>query len=225
MKLLLVEDDQRITKTLAEAMTSKNYAVEIATDGETGLDLAQTFTYNLIVLDVMLPKLDGITLCQRLRQTGNKTLILMLTAKDTSLDKVIGLDAGADDYLIKPFDVPELLARIRALLRRGNPSLSPILEWEHLYLDPSQCEVRYKQQKLHLTPKEYSLLELFLHNGERVLSRDAILQQIWSFESMPEEQTVKVHLQTLRKKLKEKGAPHNLIENVYGLGYRLNPNL
>ncbi len=225
MKILLVEDDLRIAKALAEALTSQLYAVEIAQDGQEGLDLALGFTYNLIVLDLMLPKLDGITLCQRLRKTGDKTLILMLTAKDTSTDKVIGLDAGADDYVVKPFDLQVLLARIRALLRRGNPTLSPVLEWENLSLDPSKCEVRYNSKRLHLTPKEYSLLELFLRNGERVLSRSLILEQVWCFEDMPEEETVKVHLQSLRKKLKTAGAPHNLIENVYGLGYRLNPYL
>ena len=225
MKILLVEDDRRIAKALGEALTSQHYAVEIAQDGAVGLNLAEAFTYNLIILDLMLPKLDGITLCQRLRKMGDKTLILMLTAKDTSTDKVMGLDAGADDYIVKPFDVPELLARIRALLRRGNPTLSPMLEWERLHLDPGKCEVRYNNKLLHLTPKEYGLLELFLRSGERVLSRRVILEQLWSFEDMPEEETVKVHLQSLRKKLKAAGAPSNLIENVYGLGYRLNPYL
>jgi two-component system OmpR family response regulator len=172
----------------------------------------------------MLPKLNGITLCQRLRQAGNKILVLMLTARDASTDKVLGLDAGADDYVVKPFDLPELLARIRALLRRGSVFLSPVLEWGSLCLDPSQCEARYQDQLLDLTPKEYALLELFLRNGTRVLSRQVILERLWAFDDTPIEETVKVHLQKLRRKLKAVGAPSNLIETVYGLGYRLNPN-
>jgi DNA-binding response OmpR family regulator len=224
MKILLVEDDNRIVNALVEALTDQRYIVEVAHDGEEGLNFAETLTYDLIVLDLMLPKLSGITLCQRLRQAGNKTLVLMLTGRDTSTDKVLGLDAGADDYVVKPFDLPELLARIRALLRRGSVSLSPVLEWGWLCLDPNQCEVRYQDKQLDLTPKEYALLELFLRNGTRVLSRQVILERLWSFDDIPVEETVKVHLQKLRRKLKAVGAPANLIETVYGLGYRLNPN-
>jgi DNA-binding response OmpR family regulator len=149
----------------------------------------------------------------------------MLTARDTSSDKVLGLDIGADDYVVKPFDLPELLARIRALLRRETVAFSPILEWERLTLNPGECQVMYSHSPLTLTPKEYGLLELFLRNGSRVLSRSAILERVWAFEDIPGEETVKVHLRSLRQKLKAAGAPPNLIENIYGLGYRLNPNL
>ncbi|MBE9129083.1 response regulator transcription factor [Coleofasciculus sp. LEGE 07092] len=172
----------------------------------------------------MLPKLDGISLCQRLRRSGKMTPVLMLTAKDTSSDKVMGLDAGADDYVVKPFDLPELTARIRALLRRGSSTIPPILEWERLSLNPSSCEVTYAGQPLHLTPKEYALLELFLRNSNRVLSRSIILDRLWSFDDPPGEDAVKVHIKDLRKKLRIAGAPPDLIQTVYGLGYRLKQN-
>ncbi|MEG4118728.1 response regulator transcription factor [Microcoleus sp. N9_B4] len=225
MRILLVEDDDRIAQALAEALTDQHYAVDIAADGQEGWNFAETFTYDLILLDVMLPKIDGITLCQGLRGQGLKTPVLMLTARDTSNDKVMGLDAGADDYVVKPFDLPELAARIRALLRRGSTTLPPVLEWENLRLNPNTCEVTYRDYLLHFTPKEYSLLELFLRTGGRVLTRSAILDHIWAFEDSPGEETVKVHLRGLRQKLKAAGAPANFIETIYGMGYRLNQNL
>ncbi|MGB3266005.1 MAG: response regulator transcription factor [Microcoleus sp.] len=225
MKILLVEDDYRIAQALAEALTDQHYAVDIAADGQEGWNFAETFTYDLILLDVMLPKIDGITLCQRLRRQGLKTPVIVLTARDTSNDKVIGLDAGADDYVVKPFDLPELSARIRALLRRGSTTLPPVLEWGNLCLNPNTCEVTYRDSLLNLTPKEYSLLELFLRTGGRVLTRSAILDHIWACEDSPGEETVKVHLRGLRQKLKAAGAPANFIETIYGMGYRLNQNL
>jgi DNA-binding response OmpR family regulator len=225
MKILLIEDDIRISEAIAEALRDRRYVVEIARDGELGLTFAETDTFDLIILDLMLPKLDGISVCRQLRNAGNKTPILMLTARDTSSDKVLGLDVGADDYVVKPFDLPELLARIRALLRRQTVAFSPILEWEKLSLNPNECQVMYEDKTLIVTPKEYALLELFLRNGSRVLSRSVILERVWAFEDMPGEETVKVHLRSLRQKLKAAGAPANFIENVYGLGYRLNANL
>ena len=225
MKILLVEDDRRISGVIAEALRDRRYVVEIASDGELGLSFAETNTFDLIILDLMLPKLDGISLCGQLRNAGNKTPILMLTARDTSSDKVLGLDVGADDYVIKPFDLAELLARIRALLRRGTVTFSPILQWGELSLNPNECQMKYGDRPLNLTPKEYAMLELFLRNGSRVLSRSVILEKLWAFEDMPGEETVKVHLRSLRQKLKAAGAPANFIENIYGLGYRLNANL
>ncbi len=225
MKILLIEDDIRISEAIAEALRDRRYVVEIARDGELGLNFAETDTFDLIILDLMLPKLDGISVCRQLRNAGNKTPILMLTAQDTSSDKVLGLDVGADDYVVKPFDLPELLARIRALLRRQTVTFSPILEWEKLRLNPNECQVMYEKKPLNITPKEYALLELFLRNGSRVLSRSVILERVWAFEDMPGEETVKVHLRSLRQKLKAAGASANFIENVYGLGYRLNANL
>ena len=150
--------------------------------------------------------------------------ILMLTARDSTQDQVAGLDAGADDYVSKPYKLQALLARIRALLRRGNPSLPPVLKWEKLCLDPNTCEVIYASKPLKLTPKEYRLLELFLRHGCRVLSRSEIIDNLWSFEDPPEEDAVKALIKRLRQKLKGVGAVHDFIETVYGLGYRLKQN-
>lgn len=225
MKILLVEDDDRIADPLAEALRDRHYLVDIAPDGSEGLNLAQSFPYDLIILDLMLPEIDGLTLCRQLRNAGIATPVLMLTARDTSSDKVMGLDVGADDYVVKPFDLPELLARVRALLRRGNQTLPPVLEWKCLQLNPNTCQVEYNGKLLHLTPKEYSLLELFLRSGDRVLSRSLILDNLWSFEEPPGEETIKVHMQSLRKKLTAAGAPRNFILTVYGVGYQLNQNL
>lgn len=221
MRILLVEDDARLAEALAEALTDQFYVVDVVKDGESGWNQVKAIAYDLILLDVMLPKLDGIGLCQRLRTHGHHQPILMLTARDTSTDKVTALDAGADDYVVKPFDLQELLARIRALLRRGNSPSLPILAWGGLHLDPSTYEVTYENQPLHLTPKEYSLLELLLRNGRRVLSRAVIIERIWSSENSPEEDTVKAHIKSLRQKLRTVSAPEDFIETVHGLGYRL----
>ena len=221
MKILLVEDDERIADPLYEDLTDQHYAVDIACDGQRAWDLLDVFNYDLILLDVMLPKVDGLSLCRQLRSKGCQTPILMLTARDTVPDKVMGLDAGADDYLIKPFDLEELSARVRSLLRRGGKSTSPTLEWGALCLDPSTCEVTYGEQLLSLTPKEYTLLELFLRSGRRIFSSSHILEHLWSFEVPPTEETVRSHISGLRKKLKAAGAASDFIETVHGLGYRL----
>lgn len=221
MKVLLVEDDELLAGVIAEFLTDHLHVVEVVTDGESAWNQISALEYDLILLDVMLPKLDGISLCQRLRSHGYSVPVLMITARDTSTDKVLGLDAGADDYMVKPLDFPELLARIRALLRRGSSVSSPILEWGDLHLDPATYEVSYHDNTLRLTPKEYKLLELLLRNGRRILSRNTIIERLWSFEKSPEEGTVKTHIKSLRKKLKVVGAPTNLIETVHGIGYRL----
>jgi DNA-binding response OmpR family regulator len=221
MKVLLVEDDELLAGVVAEFLTDHLHVVEVVTDGESAWNQISALEYDLILLDVMLPKLDGIRLCQRLRSHGYSVPVLMITARDTSTDKVLGLDAGADDYMVKPLDFPELLARIRALLRRGSAISSPILEWGDLHLDPATYEVSYHDNTLRLTPKEYKLLELLLRNGRRILSRNTIIERLWSFENPPEEGTVKTHIKSLRKKLKIVGAPTNLIETVHGIGYRL----
>ena len=221
MRILLVEDDFNLAETLAEAITDQRYVVDVASDGESALDHIKTLDYDLLLLDVMLPDLNGIDLCQQLRSQGHQMPILMITALDTVSDKITGLDAGADDYIIKPVDLGELFARIRALLRRGS-STPPILEWGNLQFDPSTYEVSYSNQPIHLTPKEYSLLELLLRNGRKVLSRHAIIDSVWSLEDPPEEDTVKFHIRSLRKKLKAAGAAGDFIETVHGIGYRLN---
>jgi DNA-binding response OmpR family regulator len=221
MKILLVEDDAYLAEALAEAIADQLYIVEIASDGEMAWEQIKTVEYDLILLDFMLPKLNGIQLCHRLRSHSYSVPILMITACDTSTDKVLGLDAGADDYMVKPINLQELLARIRALLRRGGVSSGPILEWGDLHFDPALYEVRYQKQLLRLTPKEYSLLELLLRNGRRILSRSMIIEHLWSLENPPEEDTVKAHIKSLRQKLRTVGAPDDLVETVHGLGYRL----
>ncbi|AFZ51269.1 response regulator transcription factor [Dactylococcopsis salina] len=224
MKILIVEDDRAISEVLRKLFEQQNFIVEIAYDGNSGFAFATATDYKLILLDLMLPQIDGITLCRNLRNQGITIPILMLTAKDTSLDKVKGLDVGADDYVVKPFDPSELLARSRALLRRGQVLKSSILTWENLKLDLDRCDASYQQNPLKLTPKEYQILALFLQNCDRVLTTDQILDQVWTYDDIPGREVVKTHLRSLRKKLKALGAPHNLIENIYGVGYRLNPN-
>jgi DNA-binding response OmpR family regulator len=221
MKILLVEDDERIAAALTEALTDHYYVVDVASDGEQGFAFVQTFPYELLILDIMLPKLDGITVCRKIRQAGHKMPVLMLTARDTYQDKVTGLDVGADDYVVKPFDLNELLARVRALLRRGTSDLTMILEFGYLQLNPNTYEVRYDREPLHLTPKEYRILELLLRQQNRTFSKSEIIDYLWSFTETPNEETVKVHIRSLRQKLKNIGAKQSLIETVYGLGYRL----
>ncbi|MBC6475004.1 MAG: response regulator transcription factor [Hormoscilla sp. GM102CHS1] len=184
-------------------------------------ELAEILEYDLIVLDLLLPKLNGIQLCQRRRAKGDRTPILLLTAQDTSTHKVQGLDAGADDYVVKPFDVQELLARIRALLRRGSATNKPVLEWEKLCLYPSSCEVKYDRKLLQLTAKEYAIMELFLRNTKRIFSQSVLLDKVWEFDEPPSENAVRTQIKSLRQKLKKASAPADLIETIYGLGYRL----
>jgi diguanylate cyclase (GGDEF)-like protein len=223
MKILLVEDDALIAEPLTRALLAQHYVVDVATDGHAAWELMESFTYDLILLDVGLPKLDGISLCRQLRSQGNQTPILLLTAQNASTNKVLGLDAGADDYVAKPFNLQELLARIRALLRRGNTTLPPLLEWQNLQLDPSLCEVTCNRQLVRLTPKEYSLLELLLRNPHRIFSSSALIDHIWSFEEPPTEDTIRSHVKGLRQKLKASGAIEDPIETIYGIGYRLRP--
>ncbi|BAY30839.1 multi-component transcriptional regulator [Nostoc carneum NIES-2107] len=222
MKILLIEDDEILVSVLANSLTQNNYVVDIAPDGYAGWEYSQAYNYDLILIDVGLPKLDGISLCQRLRSAGNSTPILLITAKDATSDRIRGLDAGADDYLIKPLDLGELQARVRALLRRGDTPVSLMLEIGGLSLDPSSCEVTFNSKTLDLTPKEYSLLELFIRNPSRVFSRGNIIEHLWTFDDPPQEESVKSHIKGLRQKLKAVGAV-DWIENVYGLGYRLHP--
>ncbi|NJR49106.1 MAG: response regulator [Leptolyngbyaceae cyanobacterium CSU_1_3] len=221
MRILLVEDDECIAKTLETLLIKENYAVDIAVNGEAGWRYIETFSYDLILLDVVLPKLDGITLCRKVRSHHYQTPVLLITAQNSSTERVIGLDAGADDYMTKPFDLLELLARMRVLLRRGNSTVVTLLEWDDLKLDPASCKVNYGDRPLHLTPKEYRLLELFLRNPHQVFSRGRILEHLWGCEENPGEDTVTAHIKGLRQRLKQVGAPTDLIETVYGIGYRL----
>lgn len=222
MKILLVEDDASTAQFLSATLTADQYAVDVATDGQTGLELAKQWEYDLIVLDVMIPKLDGISVCRQLRSQGNQTPILLLTARGSNQDVVTGLDAGADDYLTKPFDLSQLLARIRALLRRRGASTSSlIVSWGDLTLDMVSAQVMYHEQMIDLRPREHKLLELFLRHPLRVFSRNAIIDQIWTSDDFPTEGAVTNLIKDLRQRLKRAGVTEELIETVYGLGYRL----
>lgn len=222
MKILLVEDDTPSASVLSEVITAQHYTVDVAADGEIGLQLATSWEYDLVLLDLLIPKLDGISLCQQLRRHGFQKPILLLTAKDSSSDVVRGLDAGADDYVTKPYDLSELLARMRALLRRGQSNLKPtLLTWEHLCVNPVSAEVTYQHQLLSLSPKEYGLLGLFLRNPQRIFSRSDIIDRLWSIDASPTEGAVTNLIKDLRQKLKAVGMKTDLLETVYGLGYRL----
>jgi diguanylate cyclase (GGDEF)-like protein len=228
MKILVVEDDELTAQALVTVLAAQYYAVEVATDGRSGLDLLDSFEYDLLILDVGLPDLDGIEVCRQVRKTHADSEkaqlpILLLTAHDSHHDRALGLDAGADDYVVKPFNDEELVARIRALLRRSGAGAIPMLEWGNLQLNPSACEVTYSAIPIAFTPKEYGLLELFLRNSRRVFSCANILEHLWAYEDVPGEEAVRTHIKGLRQKLKAAGAPANLVETVYGIGYRLRP--
>lgn len=221
MKILLVEDDEAIAAVLTKSLAAHHYIVDVVKDGEMGWTYGSTFEYDLIVLDVVLPKLDGIRLCQKLRQEGHTMPILLLTSQNSTTAKVQGLDAGADDYVVKPFDQAELTARIRALLRRGSANPLPLLSWGELLLNPGSCEVTYQNRPLVLTTKEYELLELLLRESQHVFSPEEILDRLWSSEEFPSEATVRSHIRRLRQKLNAAGAPQDFIATVHGRGYYL----
>ncbi len=221
MKILLVEDDDAVIAVLTKSLTAHRFIVDAVRDGEMGWTYGSTFDYDLILMDVMLPKLDGISLCQRFREQEFTVPILMLTVQDSSTAKIQGLNAGADDYVIKPFDGEELIARIRALLRRCNATPSLLMSWGDLLLDPATCEVTYNGQPLILTTKEYDLIELLLQDTRHLLSNDEILDRLWSSDEFPAEATVRSHIRRLRSKLQEVGAPPDFISTLYGRGYYL----
>lgn len=231
MKILVVEDDRAIAQTLQLLLSSYNYAVDIAADGETGKQMAEAFEYDLILLDVILPKLDGISLCQNLRAKGFQRPILLLTGQGGAQPGgmlrgtgcVNALNAGADDYVVKPFDTAELIARVQALLRRGSPTNPPVLTWGHLSVDPSSRRVAYGTHLLSVTPKEYAILELFLRNPQKILSAAAILDHVWSSVESTGEEAVRVHIKELRQKLITVSAPKDFIKTIHRVGYQLNP--
>jgi DNA-binding response OmpR family regulator/HPt (histidine-containing phosphotransfer) domain-containing protein len=223
MKILLVEDDDVFIKILTKTLKAHHYIMDVVKDGEMGWTYGSTFEYDLMILDIVLPKLDGISLCKRFRAEGYATPILLLTAQDNSTARVQGLDAGADDYVVKPFDQAELVARIRALLRRGSANPFPLLTWGDLILNPSTCEVSYREQHLSLTTKEYELLELMMRNSQHVFSTDELLDHLWSSEKFPSEATVRSHIRRVRSKLLGIGAPPDFIATLHGRGYYLKP--
>ncbi len=222
MRILLVEDEQRIARNIKQGLVQEGYAVDVAHDGESGFDLASSESYDLILLDLMLPGMDGLTICRQLRAQNNHTPILMLTAKTLVKDKVAGLDTGADDYLPKPFEFAELLARIRALLRRPRQAQSPVLQVGNLTLDPANMDVQINNNPVELSKREFSLLEYLMRNIGRILSKDQIIEHVWNFDADVLPNTVEVYIKHLRKKIEQ--AKHDAavkIETVRGFGYRI----
>ncbi|PSB24123.1 response regulator [Stenomitos frigidus] len=224
MKILLVEDDPAISLLIEEAL-STHHVVEVAEDGRSALALAEQVGYDLLLLDIGIPEIDGISVCRQLRNQGCQLPILLLTARDRLSDRVMGLDAGADDYMVKPFHMPELLARIRALLRRGRTTTTSVVTWGDLQLNGLTNEIFYGGQLLHLTPKEYGILELLLLHPQQIFSRSAMIEHLWALEATPTESAISSHIKAIRQKLKAAGASQDLIETMYGFGYRLRPGL
>ncbi|MGO4546255.1 response regulator transcription factor [Paenibacillus sp. 2TAB23] len=224
MRILIVEDEEDLSHALAKGLRREGYAVDIADDGITGWELADTNEYDVILLDINLPELDGISLCQRIRQSSNHSdvFILMLTARSHADEVEEGLDSGADDYLRKPFMFNELLARIRALLRRSSSVRSTLLQFDPFTLDSKKKEVRFENVPIFLTKKEFGLLEyLMLHPGE-VISSERLLEHVWDIHADPFSSTVRVHINSLRRKLSshKPGAGEEYIQTVQGYGYK-----
>jgi two-component system response regulator MprA len=218
-RILVVEDEERIAQVIQRALAFEGYRVDVACDGQAGLDKAREAMPDLVVLDLMLPKVDGVEVCRRLRAAGNVP-ILMLTAKDTVADRVRGLDAGADDYLTKPFDLDELLARVRALLRRATPAAPEVLHFADLALDTGTHRARRGGREIELTAKEYELLELFMRNPRQVLTRDRIFDRVWGYDFGGESNIIEVYIRYLRQKIEAPDEP-KLLHTVRGVGYVL----
>ena len=219
MKLLVVEDERRLAQILAEGLREAGYLVEVAFDGVEGQALALTGEFDVIILDLMLPRRDGLEICRELRRRQVDSAILMLTARDAVEDKVRGLDCGADDYLTKPFAFPEFLARVRSLLRRGVRARSQVLTVADLEVDTVRREVRRAGQPIRLTAKEYAVLEYLTHNAGRVLTRDQILAHVWPSDYDGYSNTVDVFIRYLRRKIDWADPP--LVHTVRGVGYVL----
>jgi DNA-binding response OmpR family regulator len=218
MRILLVEDDVGITTFVRQGLAEAGYATDVAMNGAEGLKLALAVDYDLILLDVMLPLSDGISVLKSLRQQGSRTPVLLLTALDTVQDRVLGLDAGADDYLTKPFDFSELLARMRALLRRPPLQTDVLLQAGDLVMDTAQRLVKRAERCIELSPREYSLLEYLLRNQNHVLSRTLIAQHVWSFDFYGDFKVIDVYIGYLRRKI-DKNESVSLIQTVRGVGY------
>ena len=222
MRLLIVEDEKDLAENLKKGLTEQGYAVDIALDGEEGSFMAETETYDLIILDLMLPKMDGITLCKKLREEKNHTPILMLTAKGELEDKVKGLNSGADDYLVKPFAFEELLARVRALTRRPQNGWEARLKVGDLELDSVLYEVKRGGKTITLSRKEFALLEYLMRNPNKILNKDQIIAHVWDYDADILPNTVEVYIGYLRKKI-DIAFPNskNLIQTVRGFGYKI----
>lgn len=224
MKILLVEDEKGLIITLTDRLESEGFEVTSASDGKKGFDLAATSNFDLIILDVMLPKKNGYDIARDLRQKGIDTPILMLTAKGETIDKVLGLKLGADDYLTKPFEVIELLARVEALLRRSphqtNGATAESFRFGSVTIDFKRAEVVKDQNAVELSAMEFKLLQFLIENRGTVHSRDALLDAVWGYDAMPTTRTVDVHIAWLRQKLEENPRHPLYIQTVHGMGYK-----
>lgn len=221
MKVLIIEDDERLSFPLKEDLENQKYVVSLAGDGQLGLQMATHEIFDIIVLDIMLPIIDGVTVCRNLRMNGINSIIIMISARGQTVSKIIGLDSGADDYIAKPFEVDELSARIRAILRRNTETRSPLLTYGDLVLDPTTSTVTYCQQTLDLTPTEYRILGHFMRIPGRTHSKEELIDRLWSIDEINTKDVIKTHIKGLRNKLVACGAPRDLIVTVYGFGYRL----
>ncbi len=217
MKVLIVEDNYELNKTLKEILELNGYLVESAYDGEEALDYILSGDYDIIILDILLPKIDGYDVCKIIRDKGIKTPVLMLTAKGTIQDKVKGLDIGADDYLVKPFDIEELLARIRALIRRNSTEKSDIVRIDNIEIDFTNREVRKNGKKLIVPPKLFCILEQLVRNRGKVVSYETLMNKCWDINDYPTKENVRANIKLLRKLLGNK----DIIHNVLGVGYKI----
>jgi DNA-binding response OmpR family regulator len=222
MRILIIEDDRKIANAIKKGLEQESFSVDTSFDGKDGLGSAFTYDYDLIIIDRMLPEADGIKICSALRKEGKKMPILILTAKDKIQDRVEGLNAGADDYLIKPFAFEELLARTRALLRRPSQAIENILKADDLALNTLTFEVKRGKKKLRLSKTEFALLEYMMRNPNRILTKDNIISHVWDYDADILPNTVEVYIGYLRDRIDKSFKNKNLIETVRGFGYRLN---
>jgi DNA-binding response OmpR family regulator len=221
MKILIVEDEHKIANALREGLEQESFAVDVAYDGENGLSSAMYDEYDLIILDIMLPGMSGLEICQKLREKGDHTPILMLTAKDQPRDVVKGLNGGADDYLVKPFSFEILLARVRALLRRPQTTLGDTLSAGDLSLNTITKQVKRGKSEIALSSKEFALLEYLLRNQDKVVSKDTIMRHVWDFDADILPNTIEVFIAYLRAKIDKPFRGHDLIKTVRGFGYKI----
>jgi len=220
MRILVVDDDPELTDILQRALTEQLYHVEVAYDGQSAQHMVLSEDYDLVVLDLMMPRTDGVTVCRNVREAGKTTPIIMLTARDGTEDRILGLDAGADDYLVKPFSMGELLARIRAVIRRIQQMPNDVLRVGSLSLDPHSSFVRRGEREILLTAKEFALMLYLMQHPDRVLTRSEILENVWDSNYDGFGNVVDVYINYLRNKLEEEGEPR-VIETVRGRGYVL----
>ena len=220
MRILVVEDEKDLAEAIALGLQKQGYAADIALDGEEALTILEVNAYDLVVLDLNLPKVDGMEVCRRIRSSGLSIGILMLTARTSLDDRVLGLDQGADDYLVKPFHFPELLARVRAILRREGSPRPAILRVGELVLDPNAIRAHFRGVEITLTVKEFAILEYLAHNAGRIVSQEELLEHVWNDDANQFTQTIKVHINNIRKKLNAAGA-EDMITTVKGRGYML----